>query len=151
MARGERNLSDCRDSATSCDLSKLSPAEMHQVSAPQQQRNFSNCIGGWCDCDRFKLSQLQARKVADAEHQRNFSECKKRTRNLRLLDADRVRSQSVSQGRAPAQLHSVSEGLRLLRPLQANASRGGCAPANPPTIIVKRTLAEETRTLGYAD
>jgi hypothetical protein len=70
-----QNLEACKAGREPCDQSKLSPAQMTDVTSARHGRNIVNCRNGYDTCDRSKLTEREATALAVADHQRNVTDC----------------------------------------------------------------------------
>ncbi len=76
VAQHQRNVSDCKDSMSSCDRSKLTASEAREVGVSEHQRNLADCKDGLGGCDRSKLTKAEIISTDEAKRQLNVSDCK---------------------------------------------------------------------------
>src|ERR1700680_3269005 len=51
----QRNVSDCRNGAPTCNRAKLTPQEATALAVADYKRNVSDCTDGFASCDRSRL------------------------------------------------------------------------------------------------
>jgi hypothetical protein len=58
----QRDLSNCKDGAETCDYSKLTALEARTVAVGEQKRNYTACLNGYGYCDPSTLtpSEIEA-------------------------------------------------------------------------------------------
>lgn len=70
-----RNLDACKSGSQSCDRSKLSSAQLADITSSAHARNVVNCRNVSSSCDLAKLTEPETIALAVANHQRNVSDC----------------------------------------------------------------------------
>src|SRR4051812_13795453 len=66
---GESNLNDCLQGSSRCDVARLTPTDIAEVSKAFKKRNFANCQQGLTSCDPTVLNTAEAGTVQQALRQ----------------------------------------------------------------------------------
>src|SRR5262252_3426240 len=70
-----RNLDRCLNGLPSCDLSRLTPAEVTSVSAESKKRNFTKCMSRNATCDPSRLTKKESTTVQAEYRRQNVEKC----------------------------------------------------------------------------
>ena len=75
QAPAPSELSKCLNNASSCNVSRLAPAERTQLSSAIRTRNFERCKDGSQNCDPLLLDKSQVPIIQSLVYERNLAKC----------------------------------------------------------------------------